>query len=173
MLDVEMDGPDPFQATDDLRRACPQARVIFLTAHVRDRYLDDAFRCGAWGYLDKGDELDAVVDAIHRVARGEYVFGPRVLERCRIDGLAGRPSLREMAPGAAPLGASRLNTLTRKEVEILRMIGRGMNRTEIARALHRSVKTVDTHRASIMEKLDIHDRTELALFAHKEGLVEA
>jgi DNA-binding NarL/FixJ family response regulator len=59
------------------------------------------------------------------------------------------------------------------EVQILRMIGQGLSRARIARDLHRSVKTVDTHRAAIMQKLNIHDRTELALFAAREGLVDS
>jgi DNA-binding NarL/FixJ family response regulator len=69
--------------------------------------------------------------------------------------------------------ASKIQALTAREQQILRMIGKGMSRAEIAKTLHRSPKTVDAHRAAIMEKMDIHDRVELALYAVREGLVEA
>jgi DNA-binding NarL/FixJ family response regulator len=68
---------------------------------------------------------------------------------------------------------SKLQTLTPREQQVLRMIGRGMSRAEIAREISRSPKTVDAHRASIMEKMDIHDRVDLARYAIREGLVEA
>jgi len=160
VMDISMDGPDPFQTTEDMTRAFPHVSTVFLTAHVRDHFVDAALAAGARGYLFKGDSLDAIVDGLRRAAGGQIVLGPTVLERCR-------PPRAEGAPAE-----SRLSTLTAKEVEVLRQIGKGMSRNEIARSLHRSVKTIDTHRARIMQKLDIHDRTELALFAVREGLLE-
>jgi two-component system nitrate/nitrite response regulator NarL len=165
LMDVAMPGLDPFTAATDLRRHCPEIRTVFLSAHIRDHYLDAAFRAGAWGYLYKGDDMEDIVQAIKRVAQGEYVFSPRVLERVRV------PDVDDQA--RSPQRASKLDALTPMEVQILRMIGQGLSRTRIARDLHRSVKTVDTHRAAIMQKLDIHDRTELALFAAREGLVDS
>ena len=165
LMDVAMPGLDPFAAATDLRRQCPEVKTVFLSAHIRDHYLDAAFQAGAWGYLYKGDDIEDIVQAIPRVAKGEYVFSPRVLERVRVRGAAERP-------GAAQR-SSKLDTLTPMEVQVLRMMGQGLSRTRIAQTLHRSVKTVDTHRAAIMQKLDIHDRTELALFAAREGLVDA
>jgi DNA-binding NarL/FixJ family response regulator len=165
LMDVAMPGLDPFTAATDLRRQCPEIRTIFLSAHIRDHYLDAAFRAGAWGYLYKGDDMEDIIQAITRVAQGEYAFSPRVLERVRVQSVAGQPR--------KPQRASKLDTLTPMEVQILRMIGQGLSRTRIARDLHRSVKTVDTHRAAIMQKLNIHDRTELALFAAREGLVDS
>ena len=70
-------------------------------------------------------------------------------------------------------GTSKLMTLTPRELHVLTLIGRGLSRNEIAKVTHRSVKTIDTHRASIMEKLDINDRVELARYALREGLAEA
>ena len=165
LMDVAMPGLDPFTAATDLRRHCPEIKAVFLSAHIRDYYLDAAFRAGAWGYLYKGDDMEDIVKAIKRVAQGEYVFSPRVLERVRVQDVSGQ--------ARNPQHASKLDALTPMEVQILRMIGQGLSRTRIARDLHRSVKTVDTHRAAIMQKLDIHDRTELALFAAREGLVDS
>ena len=165
LMDVAMPGLDPFAAATDLRRNCPEAKTVFLSAHIRDHYLDAAFQAGAWGYLYKGDDIEDIVQAIKRVAKGEYVFSPRVLERVRVGGATDRPG----KSGSS----SKLEGLTPMEVQVLRMIGQGLSRTRIAQTLHRSVKTVDTHRAAIMKKLDIHDRTELAVFAAREGLVDS
>ena len=162
LMDVAMPGLDPFAAAADLRRHCPEVKTVFLSAHIRDTYLDAAFRAGGWGYLYKGDDMEDIVAALKRVAEGEYVFSPHVLERVRVRGVADHPG--------EPKRSSKLDALTPMEVQILRMMGQGLSRTRIAQDLHRSVKTVDTHRAAIMQKLEIHDRTELALFAAREGL---
>jgi DNA-binding NarL/FixJ family response regulator len=163
LLDIEMPGPDPFEVLADLRRRCPGVRAIMLSAFVRDHYIDMALRNGAWGYLSKSDAPDTVVAAIRKSACGEFVFGLAVLDRCR------RPA--ESDAGERP--SSRLEQLTPREVQVLRMIARGMTRIQIARALHRSPKTVDNHRAALMEKLGIHTSVELARYALREGLAEA
>ena len=162
ILDIEMPGPDPFEAAEDLQGQCPEVRTLFLSAYVKDHFIDSAFRAGAWGYLYKGDDLDSIINGIRQVARGEFVMGPRVLDRSN-------PAKTKREKKTV---SSKLATLTPREIQILSMIGRGMSRTEIAKVTHRSVKTIDTHRAAIMKKLDISDRTELALFAVREGLVE-
>lgn len=167
LMDIEMPGKDPFEATEDLRRACPDARVIFLSAYVRDHYIDAAVNAGAWGYMSKSDDPEQIIESIRKVASGEFVFGSEVLGRCDVEK---RPGARPVA-GAKP--QSKLQLLTPREQQILRMIGRGLGREEIAKTICRSAKTVDAHRASIMEKMGIHDRVELARFAIREGLVEA
>lgn len=167
LMDIEMPGPDPFEAVEDLRRQYPAVRVLILSAYVRDHYIDAAVNAGAWGYLCKDDEPEAIIRAIRDVAGGAFVFGPNVMGRCTIKRQAG------VNGTAAPQPSSKIKSLTAREQQILRMIGKGMSRAEIAKALHRSPKTVDAHRAAIMEKMDIHDRVELALYAVREGLVEA
>ncbi|MCL4210860.1 MAG: response regulator transcription factor [Phycisphaeraceae bacterium] len=165
LLDVDLPGADVFSELDELTRRFPMIRTIVFSAHVRDHYLDEAVNRGAWGYIAKSDPPQSLIDAIRKVSRGEVAFGPRVFERCRP---ADRPASRD---DVRP--ASRLDLLTPREIEVLRMIGKGMSRTEIAQATHRSPKTIDNHRAAIMEKLQIHDRVELARFAIREGLTEA
>jgi DNA-binding NarL/FixJ family response regulator len=138
-----------------------------LSAYVRDRYLDAAIASGAWGYLSKSDSPDAVLDAVRKAAAGEFAFGPTVLERCKVEGAgAGRGG------AGGPKPSSRLDLLTPREIQVLRLIGKGMSRLEIAKTLSRSPKTIDNHRAAIMEKLGIHDRVELARYAIEEGLAE-
>ena len=166
LMDIEMPGPDPFEALEDLRRQVSSVRVIILSAYVRDHYIDAAVNAGAWGYLCKDDEPEGIINAIREVAGGAFAFGPNVMGRCSA---AKRP---QVANGE-PKPTSKIHMLTAREQQILRMIGKGMSRAEIAKVLHRSPKTVDAHRAAIMEKMDIHDRVELALYAVREGLVEA
>jgi len=163
LLDIEMPGPDPFEAMAELHRRCPKVRTIMLSAHVRDHYIDAAVKAGAWGYISKNDTPDSVVNAIRITARNEFAFGPKVLRRCQ-------PDQNARASRAPPV--SRLVQLTPRELEILRMIAKGISRVEIASILHRSPKTVDNHRRAIMEKLGIHDRVELARYALREGLTE-
>lgn len=165
LLDIEMPGPDPFETLEDLHRQAPNIRPIILSAYVRDHYIDAAVRSGAWGYLSKSDEPDSIIRAIRDVMRGRFCFGPEVTER-----------LPETQRGATrktkPAPISKLDTLTPREQQILRMIGKGLTRSTIAKDIHRSPKTVDAHRMSIMEKLDIHDRVELARYAIREGIAE-
>ncbi len=162
LLDIEMPGRDPFEALQDLRRRCPDVKVIMFSAYVRDHYVDTAVKSGAWGYLSKSDSPDTVVEAIRKASNGEFAFGPKVLERVEPGERAGRHG-----------AGSRLETLTPTELSILRMVARGLSRVEIAKTMHRSPKTVDNHRAAMMEKLGIHSRVELARFAIREGLAEA
>ena len=170
LLDINMPGPDPFQAADDARRICPNTRVVFLSAFVKDQYINAALKAGAWGYLCKSDDIAFVVDSIRRVAGGEFVFSPTVAARCTpasCPGSVRRPSATH--GGAAP----KLYALTRREEEVLRLIGRGLSRSAIARTLSRSPKTIDGHREKIMQKLDIHTNPDLVRYAIREGLAEA
>ena len=165
LMDIEMPGPDPFEAMEDLRRQCPNVRTIMLSAYVRDHYIDAAVNAGAWGYLSKHDDPEKILHAIRDVANGAFVFGPHVMERCSIRKRGGLSETN--------LPTSKVKNLTSREQQVLRLIGKGLSRSEIAKTLCRSPKTIDAHRAAIMEKMDIHDRVELALYAVREGLVEA
>lgn len=165
LLDIEMPGPDPFDALAELRRRAEDVKVIMLSAYIRDHYIDSAYKAGAWGYFCKSDEMNALVEGIRKVAHGEFALGPKVQARCQ-------PTKRKGAnEQSAP--KTKLESLTPRESEVLRLIGRGMSRMEIANTLSRSPKTIDGHRELIMKKLDIHDRGELVRFAIREGLAEA
>ncbi len=166
LMDIDMPGRDPFETIEDLKARCPECRVILLSAFIRHAYLDVAVKAGAWGYVSKRDAPAAIIDAIRQVAAGRFAFSPEVISRCGLD--PNRPTA--AADKNAP--ESRLSKITPRELQILRMIGKGMSRNEIAAAIHRSPKTVDAHRSSIMEKLGLHDRVELARFAIREGIVE-
>ncbi len=163
LLDIEMPGRDVFDTIEALGAAGIPARIVLLSGHVRQTYLDLAIQAGAWGYLSKRDDPSTILGCIRDVHEGRFAFSPEVSAAC---------GLKPRTGGGEERPTSRLGRLTARELQILRMIGRGMPRNEIASALHRSPKTIDAHRSSIMDKLDLHDRVELARFAIREGLVE-
>lgn len=159
LLDLEMPGPPPLEAMTDALRNHPNVAVIVLSGHVRDASIRGALSGGASGYFSKSDATDLIFDGIRRVAGGGTAYGTDV-------------ALRLDAPGGMTKGGTRFDALSPREVEVLRLVGKGMSRADIARALCRSHKTIDAHHTSIMRKLDIHDRAELTRYAIREGLVE-
>jgi len=167
LLDIEMPGPDPFDTAAEIARRFEDVRVAFLSAYVRDNYISAAIRAGAWGYFSKSDGAKAIIDGIRKVKNGEFVLGPAVAKRRSPGKNPFVASVQESKP------VSRLDSLTQREQEVLRLIGRGLSRTQIAEMLSRSPKTVDGHREKIMAKLDIHSVAELVRFAIREGVVEA
>ncbi len=181
LLDIEMPGPDAFEMADRLKQAHPDVRVIVLSAHIRDAFISASFRAGACAYFAKSDELEDIVSGIHEVMRQKpdtFLLGPKVRERCQAPTGRGQGA---KLPGAldevslmrdgAPM--TLLASLTAREAEILRLIGKGLSRTQIAAQLCRSVKTVDGHQDRMMRKLGIGARADLMRFAIREGLAQA
>ncbi len=176
MLDIEMPGPDIFEMADRLRRMHPGMRFVFLSAHIRDGYLSAAYKCGAWGYFAKGDELTDIVAGIMEVARstaGTFVMGPKVRQRCRPAQTAPAAGAKPVPQEASAAPATPLSTLSEREIEVLRLIGKGLSRVEIGKELSRSAKTIDGHQEHIMKKLGIDSRADLMRFAIREGFAEA
>lgn len=172
LLDIEMPGPDVFEMADRLKRKHPDTRFIFLSAHIRDGYLAAAYKCGAWGYFSKADDLEAIVDGVKEVAKsdgGAFVMGPKV--RQRLASTKPGAARSTAVDGTAPKPA--LETLTSREVEVLRLIGKGLSRSEIAAELCRSAKTIDGHQERMMKKLGVSSRSDLMRYAIREGLAEA
>ena len=163
VLDIDMPGIASFDAARTITARVPMAKILFLSAFTHDRYIEAALAAGALGYLSKNEPPEKVVDAIRAVAVGQCYFSPEVQSRLVIDS------------DGVHLGqsTSRASLLTNREMEVLRYIARGLSKKEIAKTMHLSVKTVENHSASIMSRLDIHDRVELTRFAIREGLIEA
>ncbi len=178
-LDIEMPGPDVFEVADRLHHLHPDVRFVFLSAHIRDGFLASAYRCGGSGYFAKGDDLAEIVDGLKRVARcaeGTFVMGSKVRARCQPPKARGaRASSSPATKSAQQAGAppTLLDSLTQRELEVLRLIGKGMSRSEIGSELARSPKTVDGHQERIMKKLRVATRAELMRFAIREGLAQA
>jgi DNA-binding NarL/FixJ family response regulator len=175
LLDIDLPGPDIFEMADRLRRAHPRLRFAFLSAHIRDGYLAAAFKCGAWGYFAKGDDLDDIVAGIHEIARssaGRFIMGPKVRARCRL-GQVMSPAGRRRDRDAEAGPVTPLASLSSREIEVLRLIGKGLTRLQIAKELSRSVKTIDRHQDRMMKKLGVAGRAELIRLAIREGFAEA
>lgn len=164
VLDVEMPGVDAFHAASHILQLRPSTAIMFLTAHAHDRAIEQALKVGALGFVVKGDDPSAIPQAIRTVARGEQFFSPTVAER--VKGSASEMRKRKIT-------GTRGATLSEREIEVLRYVGKGYAKKQIAEMLGISVKTVDKHVTSVMEKLDIHDRVELALYAVREKFIEA
>lgn len=181
LLDIEMPGPDAFEMADRLRQSHPSVRVIVLSAHIRDAFISASFGAGVCAYFAKSDELNDIVHGIQEVMQGRpsgFVLGPKVRERCRTSVLPKRktstPSGHRDEIGSARAGIpmTLLSSLTMRESEILRLIGKGLSRTQIAKQLCRSVKTIDAHQSRMMMKLGIGTRADLMRFAIREGLAQ-
>ena len=164
LMDIDMPGLSCFEAAATIHRQCPDSRLIFLSAFFHDRYIEQAIAVKAWGYVTKSEPEDSVLEAIRRVSAGIAYFSPEVKARIVVDSQGAR---------LASQARSRVSTLTEREMEVLRYLARGMAKKEIARIMHISVNTVNRHTTSLMSKLDIHDRVELARYAIREGLAEA
>lgn len=164
VMDIDMPGLLVFDAIRTIKARCPRTRVLVLSAFFHDRFIEDALRVEASGYITKTEPPDVVARAIRTVAAGGAYFSPQVQERIVVDS------------GGARLAddvRTRSSTLSPRELEVLRYIARGMSKKDIAAVMHLSVKTVDNHSTSLMAKLNIHDRVELARYAIREGLAEA
>ncbi|MFU8827995.1 MAG: response regulator [Phycisphaerales bacterium] len=178
LMDIEMPGPDIFEMAARMRDRYPDLRFVFLSAHIRDGYMAAAYKCGAWGYFAKSEEVDDIVDAIGRVARSSastFVLTPKVRKHCMppdSTSVRVRPRpLDEAAKEHEPVSTP-LQSLTPREIDILRLIGKGLSRGEIAKELSRSPKTIDGHQERIAKKLGIDSRADLLRFAIREGLAE-
>lgn len=174
LLDIEMPGPDAFEMADRLKRARPAIRIIVLSAHIRDGFISASFAAGISAYFAKSDEISDIVDGIVAATRAtpdSFLLGPKVkaysqpagASRRALDGPRGARRRNESSDTA-------LSTLTDRELEIVRLIGAGLSRVEIAAQLCRSAKTIDGHQARIMKKLGIDARADLIRFAIREGL---
>jgi DNA-binding NarL/FixJ family response regulator len=179
IMDIEMPGADAFEMADRLRQAHPGVRMMVLSGHIRDSYISASYRAGASAYFAKSDELEDIVNGIHEVmgsGAGGFVLGPRVRERCGPQSVVESPSTspsRTIPPHGEPPPPTLLQSLTGRELEILRLIGKGLGRVEIAAQLCRSVKTIDAHQDRMMRKLSITGRADLMRFAIREGLAQA
>lgn len=170
-LDIQLPGPDVFEAADRMRRQMPHLRFVFLTGFVRDGYLAAALECGAWGYLAKSDSAADIIAALKMVVHAPqrtFVMSPAVKQHCIARGspqMHGEPVSDTQGP-VIPL-------LTAREVEVLHLIGQGLTRHQIAAELSRSVKTIDGHQDHIMRKLGAGSRADLVRYAIREGFANA
>jgi len=162
LMDIAMPGLNGLEATARIVKSHPGTAVIILSMHVGEEYALQALKAGASGYLLKDADLTELELGIAAVARGETYLSPAVSKLLVAD-------YRRRATGQEPRDP--LERLTSRHREVLQLIAEGRTTKEIAAKLKLSVKTVETHRAQLMDRLDIHDVAGLVRFAIRWGLI--
>jgi DNA-binding NarL/FixJ family response regulator len=161
LMDIRMPVLDGIGATREIVAVPDPPKVLVLTTFDVDDYVVEALRAGASGYLLKDVEPDDLVRAVREVAAGDRPLARPVLDRLVAT---------FVATGSMPADA-RLARLTEREREVLGLLGEAMNNAEIAATLYLSVPTVKTHVAAILAKLELRDRVQAAVLAHRQGVV--
>ena len=149
LVDLVMPNKDGLDVTRELRAHHPDARVLILSLHMDGDYAERVLRAGAMGAIGKDVDPEELVDAVRRVANGE----------------------RYLEPGMEPSGS--VTELSDRELQVLRLLVDGVKNRDIASRLHVSTKTVDSHRANILRKLDLSSNAELVRYAIRHGLIVA
>ena len=161
VMDISMKELNGIEATAQIKAELPDTRVLILSMHTTEDFVRRAIRAGASGYLVKDSAPLDLQMAIAAVMRNEIYLSPRISKHVVAGFLGGNGSPE----------ASSLDALTSRQREILQMVAEGKSTKEIAFELDVSVKTVETHRAALMERLDIRDVAGLVMYAVRHGLV--
>ncbi|MFD9569432.1 response regulator [Streptomyces sp. NPDC059982] len=167
VMDIRMPVLDGVQATAELARTSPRARVLALSTFDMDEYVVAALRAGAHGFLPKDISPEELIAAVHTVHTGEAAVAPRLLTRLISTYVRASPREPRRAPRAPSAG------LTPRELEIWRLLAGGLDNAETAAELDISVSTVKNHITGIFNKLGVRDRAQAVIAAYESGLVEA
>ena len=160
LTDIAMPGLNGLEATAKIRKSCPGVRTIVLSMHANEEYVIQALRAGASGYLSKQAATQELEFALRSVANGESYLSPAISSKV-IDRLLNENDGASISP----------TPLTPRQREILQLVAEGKTTREIASILSISAKTVETHRAQLMERLEIHDLPGLVRYAIRVGLI--
>lgn len=160
LMDISMPGLNGLEATVRIAKEFPLSRVIILSMHANEEYVLQALRAGAAGYLVKNAAPEELELAIRAVARGETYLSPTISRHVVEELLGGKRS------------ASPIDVLTPRQREILQLVAEGKTTKQIAAVLDVSIKTVESHRAQLMERLDIRDVAGLVRFAIRHGVAD-
>jgi len=160
LMDIGMAGMNGLEATARVTKDFPGVKVIILSMHATEEYVWQALRAGACGYLLKDSGLSELELAINAVMKGEMYLTPTVNKKVVMD------YLERLDTDQTPI-----ERLTRRQREILQLIAEGNTVKEIAWELNLSVKTIETHRSQLMDRLDIHDVAGLVRYAMRMGII--
>src|SRR5258708_7230227 len=161
LMDLLMPDLDGVEATRLIKQRSPNSQVIILTSYHEDEHIFPAIRAGALSYLLKGASLEELTAAVRKAARGEAVLHPHVAAR-----------LVQELKGASQERAQLYATLSEREREVLHLIANGLSNAQIAAQLVISERTVKSHVNNILSKLHIVDRTQAAIYAWREGIMD-
>ncbi|MCE9592893.1 MAG: response regulator transcription factor [Planctomycetes bacterium] len=164
LLDITMPGLSGLDAIAPIREVCPRAKILMLTHHEGESFVERALEAGADGYLSKDSEPAELQLAIEAVHRGDPFLSPKVAGV-----LLGRKRSND---GTIAIGG-RMSSLTPREREVLQLLALGKSNKEVARGLAMSLGTAKKHRENLQRKLDCHSAAELARLAIREGLLES
>lgn len=164
VMDIAMPVLNGLEATRQIRKDIPETRVLILSAHSDEAYVEQVAALGAAGFLLKQTSSHILATAIREVQKGNTFFSPAVSLRAR------RHSQKPPAGGSESKTGNRLSS---REVEVLQLIAEGRPNKQVATELGVSFKTVDKHRQHLMSKLDIHDVAGLTRYAIAEGIIES
>lgn len=162
LLDVNMPGMGGIEVTKKLKDVLPEAKVLILTVHEDDGLFQEAIQAGASGYIIKRAVESELIDAIRAVKRGDLYVHPAMT----------RALLREISPTQSSNKDAPVETLTKREIDVLKLIAQGYTNRQTAEHLSISVRTVESHRANLMGKLDLHSRVELVRYAKEHDFIE-
>jgi DNA-binding NarL/FixJ family response regulator len=162
VLDIGMPQLNGIDATRQIVNKAPGVRVLILSMHADESYVVRALHAGARGYLLKDSAAKDLLGAVAAVAEGQTYFSPAVSQMMLDD------YVRRVSKGA---GADRYETLSDREREVFQLIAEGRSNKEVADLLSISATTVETHRAKILQKLDLHSAAELVLYAVRRGVI--
>lgn len=155
VVDLSLGGMSGLDLVKTLRSRFPDLPVLIMSMHDESLYAERVLRAGARGYIMKQEATEKILTAIRQILRGEIYVSDRMRTRM----------LERLVDNRADSSESPLACLSDRELEVLRLIGEGLSTGDIARDLHRSVKTIEAHRANIKEKLDLKNAAELVRFA--------
>jgi DNA-binding NarL/FixJ family response regulator len=163
LMDLRMPGMNGIEATRLIRERHPEVKVLVLTTYGADKWLFDAVRSGASGYLLKGTPREALVEAVKGTAVGRTHVDPEV---------AGRLFEQVVQSDVPSDGTAILGSLSERELDVLRLVARGLSNADIAGRLYLSEGTVRNYVSAVLSKLEVSDRTQAALMALRYGLVK-
>jgi DNA-binding NarL/FixJ family response regulator len=163
LLDISMKEVDGLDALEDLHSFMPDSKVLILSMHTDPALIMRALEAGAHGYLLKDATATELEQALHALSTGERYLSPAIAHTVINQALISVQAGKAEAPPT--------HNLTARQLEILRLIVRGKSTREIANGLGLSIKTVETHRAQVMKRLQIHDVAGLVLFCVREGII--
>jgi DNA-binding NarL/FixJ family response regulator len=162
LLDLSMPKMNGISVMKEIKNQFPEIKIMALTIHESDQYVLEAFEAGADGYCLKDAGRSELMVAVDSVLQGKRYISPSISENVLEGYMTGRKKLKPKTSW---------DTITQREREVLKLLGEGYQNKEISDMLHISVKTVEKHRANIMNKLDLHNAAALTAFAIEHGLV--